>query len=227
MIDPLASRTQAQFVKMLRDIFGEYLKDNMRTSVPGHVLSFDPDTQLAEVQIGLMLEPRVGDPVPRRQIVRVPVQFWGGSGGTLECRIGEGVEGVIFFSQECIDSWVDQGGVAAISEPRRFSLNDAYFTPASARCPGLSPRRQRRHPPAQRQRLHACLAQGRRQHFAEQRRRFITIGANGTVNINGVTITPESLVTTPNDVVAGEISLKLHRTSGVQSGNQTSGVPIP
>ncbi len=139
MIDPLASRTQAQFVKMLRDIFGEYLKDNMRTSVPGHVLSFDPDTQLAEVQIGLMLEPRVGDPVPRRQIVRVPVQFWGGSGGTLECRIGEGVEGVIFFSQECIDSWVDQGGVAAISEPRRFSLNDAYFTPGFRSVPGAIP----------------------------------------------------------------------------------------
>lgn len=56
---------------------------------------------------------------------------------------------------------------------------------------------------------------------------FITIGADGTVNINGVTISPASLVTTPNDVVAGEISLRLHRTSGVQQGTQISGVPVP
>lgn len=228
MIDPLASRTQAQFVKMLRDIFGEYLKDNMRTSVPGHVLSFDSVTQLAEVQIGLMLEPRVGDPVPRRQIVRVPVQFWGGSGGTLECRIGDGVEGVIFFSQECIDSWVDQGGVAAISEPRRFSLNDAYFTPGFRSVPGAIPDfanngiRLRNASGS----MHAWLKDDGSISLSNGAG-FITIGANGTVNINGVTITPESLVTTPNDVVAGEISLKLHRTSGVQSGNQTSGVPIP
>jgi hypothetical protein len=67
MSDPLASRTQAQFSKMLRNSFGEYLKDNMRTSVPGHVLSFDPDTQAAEVQIGLMLEDRQGAQQPRAQ----------------------------------------------------------------------------------------------------------------------------------------------------------------
>lgn len=136
MKDPLASRTREQFAKMLREIFGEYLKDNVRTSVPGHVLSFDPATQLAEVQIGLMIEDRLGNAEPRRPIVRVPVQFWGATGGTLECRVAEGVEGSIMFSQECIDSWVDQGGVAAKSEPRRFSMNDAYFMPGVRSVPG-------------------------------------------------------------------------------------------
>lgn len=134
--DPLASRTQAQFSKMLRGIFGEYLKDNMRTSVPGHVLSFDPDTQMAEVQIGLMLEDRLGSQQPRRPIIHVPVQFWGAAGGTLECRVASNTEGVLFFSQECIDSWVDQGGVAVKSEPRRFSINDAYFIPGVRSIPG-------------------------------------------------------------------------------------------
>lgn len=136
MSDPLASRTQAQFSKMLREIFGEYLKDNMRTSIPGHVLKFDPDTQMAEVQIGLMLEDRFGVKQERRPIICVPVQFWGASGGTLECRVSSGTEGVLFFSQECIDSWVDQGGVAIKSEPRRFSINDAYFIPGIRSIPG-------------------------------------------------------------------------------------------
>ncbi len=136
MSDPLNSRTQAEFSKMLRGIFGEYLKDNMRTSVPGHVLSFDPASQSAEVQIGLMLEDRQGGQQPRRPIIRVQVQFWGAAGGTLECRVASGTEGVLFFSQECIDSWVDQGGVAVKSEPRRFSINDAYFIPGIRSIPG-------------------------------------------------------------------------------------------
>jgi hypothetical protein len=134
--DPLASRTQAQFSKMLRGIFGEYLKDNMRTSVPGHVLSFDQVTQMAEVQIGLMLEDHLDNQEARRPIICVPVQFWGASGGTLECRVGAGTEGVLYFSQECIDSWVDQGGVAVKSENRRFSINDCYFIPGIRSIPG-------------------------------------------------------------------------------------------
>lgn len=228
MIDPMASRTREQFAKMLREIFGEYLKDNVRTSVPGHVLSFDPATQLAEVQIGLMLEDRLGNAEPRRPIVRVPVQFWGATGGTLECRVSEGVEGSIMFSQECIDSWVDQGGVAVKSEPRRFSLNDAYFMPGVRSVPGAitdfanNGIRLRNNSGS----MYAWLKDDGSISLSNGAG-FITIGANGTVNINGVTFTPESLVTTPNDVVAGEISLKLHRTSGVQYGNQTSGVPIP
>lgn len=136
MSDPLSSRTQAEYSKMLRGIFGEYLKDNMRTSVPGHVLSFDPSTQMAEVQIGLMLEDRLGSQQPRRPIIHVPVQFWGAAGGTLECRVARNTEGVLFFSQECIDSWVDQGGVAVKSETRRFSINDAYFIPGVRSIPG-------------------------------------------------------------------------------------------
>jgi hypothetical protein len=180
------------------------------------------------VQIGLMLEDRLGNAEPRRPIVRVPVQFWGATGGTLECRVAEGVEGSIMFSQECIDSWVDQGGVAAKSEPRRFSINDAYFIPGVRSVPGAITDfandgiRMRNNSGS----MYAWLKDDMTISLSNGAG-FITIGADGTVNINGVLITPAGLVTTPNDVVAGEISLKLHRTSGVQSGNQTSGVPIP
>lgn len=228
MSDPLASRTREQFAKMLREIFGEYLKDNVRTSVLGHVLSFDPVTQLAEVQIGLMLEDRMGNTEPRRPIVRVPVQFWGATGGTLECRVAEGVEGSIMFSQECIDSWVDQGGVAAKSEPRRFSINDAYFIPGVRSVPGAITGfandgiRLRNNSGS----MYAWLKDDTSISLSNGAG-FITIGADGTVNINGVTITPQGLVTTENDVFAGVISLKTHKTSEVQRGQGVSGVPIP
>lgn len=228
MKDPLASRTREQFAKMLREIFGEYLKDNVRTSVPGHVLSFDPANQLAEVQIGLMIEDRLGNAEPRRPIVRVPVQFWGGTGGTLECRIAAGVEGSIMFSQECIDSWVDQGGVAAKSEPRRFSINDAYFLPGVRSVPGAitdfsnNGIRLRDSSGG----VYAWLKDDKTVAMANGAG-SITIEPGGTVNINGVTITPDGLVTTQNDVFAGVISLKTHKTSEVQRGQGVSGVPVP
>src|SRR6185503_19463920 len=56
---------------------------------------------------------------------------------------------------------------------------------------------------------------------------FIGIGADGIVNINGVTFDTASLVTTPNDVKAGTIFLKTHRHTGVTTGGGTSGTPTP
>ena len=39
--------------KMMRDAFRELMK-GVFTSVPGHVLTFDPVTQLAQVQVGIV-----------------------------------------------------------------------------------------------------------------------------------------------------------------------------
>lgn len=224
MNDPLASRTREQFAKMLREIFGEYLKDNVRTSVPGRVLSFDPVTQLAEVQIGLMLEDRLGNAEPRRPIVRVPVQFWGAAGGTLECRVAEGVEGSIMFSQECIDSWVDQGGVAAKSEPRRFSINDAYFLPGVRSVPGA---------------ITAFANDGIRLRSLDGSA-YVWIHDDKTVEIDGVSLNIkcpanfeqpanfETSVTTMTTIHNQGVSIGLEHThQGVMSGPSNTGVVNP
>ena len=49
---------------------------------------------------------------------------------------------------------------------------------------------------------------------------------NGNVLVNGSTHSTEN-ITTDADVKAGNISLKSHRTSGVQTGGGTSGGPVP
>lgn len=134
--DPYGNRKNDVFTQMLRTCMGDYLKDNLKTSVPGNVLSFDPATQMAQIQIGLKMHKATGEQEDRSPAIYVPVQFWGGSGGTLECKVSAGDEGMLLFSQECIDSWVDQGGVAVKSEPRRFSQNDAVFIPGVRSIPG-------------------------------------------------------------------------------------------
>ncbi|AYG07763.1 hypothetical protein D7M10_11965 [Pseudomonas fluorescens] len=218
MSDPLSSRTQAEYSKMLRGIFGEYLKDNMRTSVPGHVLSFNPATQMAEVQIGLMLENRLGSQQPRRPIIHVPVQFWGAAGGTLECRVANGTEGVLFFSQECIDSWVDQGGVAVKSEPRRFSINDAYFIPGVRSIPGA---------------ISDFSNDGIRLR-SNDGSAYFWIHDNKTLEIGGVSLNVkcpanfEQAVTTATTIHNQGVNIgRTHTHNGVQSGSGNSGVVNP
>jgi len=134
--DPFGSRKNNVFTEMLSKCISEYMKDNVSTSVPGNVLSFDPSTQMAEVQIGLKMHTEADEHIDRSPTIYVPVNFWGASGGTLECKVEAGTEGVLFFSQECIDSWVDQGGVAVKSDPRRFSQDDAFFIPGFRSRPG-------------------------------------------------------------------------------------------
>lgn len=226
--DPFGGKKANVFTQMLRDTMGEFLKDNVKTCVPGFVLEFDPGTQMGTVQIGLKLQDRNGLASDRSPTIYVPFNFAGASGGTLEYKISRGDEGWLHFSQECIDSWVDQGGVSVKADLRRFSQDDAYFIPGTRSIPGA---------------IKDFANDGIRLRSndggrflwlkddgsvaAENPAGHIRILANGTVDINGVIITPASLVTTPNDVVAGAISLKTHRTSGVQSGNQTSSVPVP
>jgi hypothetical protein len=224
MTDPLASRTQAEFSRMLREVFGEYLKGNMRTSIPGHVLKFDPDTQMAEVQIGLMLEDRQGKQEARRPIICVPVQFWGAAGGTLECRVANGTEGVLFFSQECIDSWVDQGGVAVKSEPRRFSINDAYFIPGIRSIPGA---------------ISNFSNDGIRLR-SNDGTAYFWIHDDKTLEIDGVSLNVkcpanferpanfEQAVTTETAITNQGVSIGFEHThNGVQSGSGNSGVVNP
>lgn len=218
MSDPLSSRTQAEYSKMLAGIFGEYLKDNMRTSVPGHVLSFDPVTQMAEVQIGLMLEDRLGNKEPRRPIIHVPVQFWGAAGGTLECRVANNTEGALFFSQECIDSWVDQGGVAVKSEPRRFSINDAYFIPGVRSIPGA---------------ITDFSNDGIRLR-SNDGSAYFWIHDDKSLEIGGVALNVkcpanfEQAVTTMTTIHSQGVNIgKTHTHNGVQSGSGNSGVVNP
>ncbi len=105
------------------------LMSGINTSIPGYVLSFDNQTQLAEVQIALRLIDlgNVGYIPP--PIVLVPVHFYGGNEFVIEHQIDHGDEGLIIFSQRCIDAWVDQGGVAPQSMRREFDAADAMFIP--------------------------------------------------------------------------------------------------
>lgn len=118
---------QTSAKEFARRSFMEMMKD-IGTSIPGHILSFDPASQLAQLQIGIARIDVDGKKVTPPPIIECPVYFFGGD-YCVEVQIDPGCEGVILFSQRCIDAWVDEGGVANNPIQRFHDFSDAYFLP--------------------------------------------------------------------------------------------------
>lgn len=223
--------------KLIRNAFGELMKD-VCTSVPGHVLTFDPLTQRAQVQIGI-LRVDVNDAtftIP--PIVEVPVYFPGGD-YCVEYQIDSGCEGDILFSQRCIDGWVQSGGVATNPRGRFHSMQDAMFLPGFRSQPNALPDfhnngvRMRNRAGTQ----FVWLKSDNSISMDNGVARFNVLPdgtilmqngagsfqllADGSFLINGLKITLDG-----NVVTAAGTNLNTHRHSGVTPGSGTSGVPV-
>ena len=228
---------RARNKKLISYAFGELMKD-VCTSIPGHVLTFDPLTQLAQVQIGILRVDANDATFTLKPIVEVPVYFAGGD-YCVEYQIDPGCEGDILFSQRCIDGWVQSGGVATNPRGRFHSMQDAMFLPGFRSQPNVLPDFQNN---GVRMRNKAgtqfvwlkndnsismdngvarfnVLADGTT--LMQNGAGSFQLQADGTFLINGLKITPAGDVITANG-----ISLNTHRTKGVTRGNQISDEPI-
>lgn len=218
---------RAKQPRLLKDSFREMMK-SVCTSIPGHILAFDPDTQLAQVQIGVKRVDINGSSFTVQPIIETPVYMPGGD-WCVEYQIDPLTEGCILFSQRCIDGWVNEGGTATNPIGRFHDMQDALFLPGFRSMPNAL---------AAFQNNGVRLRNKAGTQFAwlkndgsiavENGAGHIRIGADGAVTINGVIISPTGLISNAEDVVSKtNISLNNHLTSGVTAGNQTSGVPLP
>ena len=115
--------------------FFEMMKD-VATSIPGHVLAFDPATQLAQIQIGIVRKDVNGADFEPSPLIEVPVYFVGGD-FSVEHQLDVGNEGFILFSQRCIDGWMTTGGVANNPIMRFHDMSDAVFFPGIRSQPNV------------------------------------------------------------------------------------------
>lgn len=118
---------KSSFTEMIDKCVHQILK-GQSTAIPGHVLAFNPSKQLAQVQAGVEKLDVNGTSITPPPIVMVPVCFPGGQ-YSLEYEIAKGDEGLIIFSQRCIEAWIDQGGVSPQKYRRFHDFNDALFLP--------------------------------------------------------------------------------------------------
>jgi hypothetical protein len=112
---------------LLRQVLREHQKI-INTSIPGYLVSFEPTSQLAQLQIGIKRVDTEGKSSQAPVIIECPVHFPGGQ-FSVEYELAQGDEGLIVFSQRCIDSWIDTGGVAENPILRLHDINDAMFIP--------------------------------------------------------------------------------------------------
>lgn len=232
----IESEGRAKQAKLIRDAFREVMK-GVCTSIPGHVLTFNPLTQLAQVQPGIARVDINGAEFKVPPIIEVPVYFPGGD-FCVEYQIDPDCEGDILFSQRCIDGWVQSGGIAANPIGRFHNMQDAMFLPGFRSQPNVLPEFQNN---GVRLRNRAgtqflwlkndnsismdngvarfnVLADGTT--LMQNGAGMFQLMADGSFLINGLTITPEGDV-----VTADGISLNTHRTTGVTRGNQISDGP--
>lgn len=226
---------------LFRSAFREMMK-GVCTAIPGHIITFDPGLQRAQVQTGAQVITTDGVTLDPPPIVDVPVLFLGGTQFSVIHQIDTGDEGLIVFSQRCVDGWKQTGGVATNPIARFHDAHDAFFIPGfrplSTRVSGFANdgiRLQSRDGS-----LHVwikasgeIIADNGAAHVQitptgavniENGVGHIQLLADGTVNINGAIIGTDGVIRAA-DVVFGGISGKSHKHTNVQPGTGTSGGP--
>ncbi len=216
----LESEGRAKQAKLIRDSFIEIMK-GVCTSIPGHVLTFDPDTQLAQVQPGIMRVDINGAEFKVPPIIEVPVYFPGGD-YCIEYQIDPGCEGDILFSQRCIDGWIQSGGVAANPIGRFHNMQDAMFLPGFRSQPNVLPGFQNN---GVRLRNKAgtqfVWLKNDNTISMQNGAGSFQLLADGSFLINGLKITVDG-----NVITAAGVNLNTHRHTGVTPGSGTSGAPV-
>ena len=130
MTTKLTELTKRTFIEMMKDV---------GTSIPGSFLTFDPATQLAQIQTGVVRIDVDGKTFTPPPLIECPVAFLGGSEYFIEHQIDPGDECLIIFSQRCIDAWVNTGGVAQQPMIRFHDFSDAAILPGLRSQPNKIP----------------------------------------------------------------------------------------
>lgn len=224
------SSSELKIHELIKVIVNTKMKD-VYTAVPAHILAFDPSTQTAQIQIGILRVDVNGKSYAPPPIIECPVCFLG-DGFTVEFQIDAGCEGLALFSQRCIDGWLQTGGVADNPLARFHDMSDCLFLAGFRSMPNVITNFQNNG-------IRIRNKEGNQ--FAwlkndgsisvENGAGHIRIASDGTVTINGVVITPSGAVTTPSTITAsGEISgnginLSSHVHGNVQNGSGTTSAP--
>lgn len=239
-------RTVVSPQQLFQHSFTEAMKD-VYTSVPGHIIAFIPGTQRAQVQTGVQRVDINGVSFSVPPVIDVPVSIYGSADFIVEVEINTGCEGMILFSQRCIDGWKQTGGAAANPLTRFHSMQDAMFVPgirslagaiAGYSNDGIRLRNKAGDTYVWVHRDGTITSSNGKSTVTQNTDGTVTMtngAANfemqpgGNVVINGVIITPQGQITAPAGggiMGANGIAFETHKHGGVQTGSGTSGGPV-
>ena len=216
---------QTDPLKAFREFVNEYMK-GIYTSIPAHIVSFDPKTQLAQIEIGIKRVEIDGTDHVLPPIIDCPVMFSGGDEFVIEHQIDVGCEGWALFSQRCIDGWVQTGGTAINPITRFFDMQDACFIPGFRSNPkavknfannGIKVRNKAGN--------HFVWLKNDGAIELNNSNGHIKIEPNGTVIINGMVFNTDKTITSVNEATINGIAFTTHKHGSVASGSSTTSKP--
>ena len=176
---------------------------DVRVSMPARIVSFDPATKTASVEIGLKMVNADDTQSEYPPLVDCPCLFTRGGGFHLVHPYKAGDKGIVLFSDRCFDGWFQAGQVAPPMDFRVHSMSDAYFIGGADCLDNVSPI------------VSDAIFIGKDDNSAG-----VTIKASGDIDLNGVNISPSGIITLPDGTI-----LNSHVHGNVQSGNSTTGEP--
>lgn len=176
---------------------------DVRVSMPARIVSFDPATKTASVEIGLKMVNADDTQSEYPPLVDCPCLFTRGGGFHLVHPYKAGDKGIVLFSDRCFDGWFQAGQVAPPMDFRVHSMSDAYFIGGADCLDDVSPI------------IGNAMFIGKDDNSAG-----VTIKASGDIDLNGVNISPSGIITLPDGTI-----LNSHVHGNVQSGNSNTGGP--
>lgn len=176
---------------------------DVRVSMPARIVSFDPATKTASVEIGLKMVNADDTQSDYPPLVDCPCLFTRGGGFHLVHPYKAGDKGIVLFSDRCFDGWFQAGQVAPPMDFRVHSMSDAYFIGGADCLDNVSPI------------VSDAMFIGKDDNSAG-----VTIKASGDIDLNGVNISPSGIITLPDGTI-----LNSHVHGNVQSGNSITGEP--
>lgn len=102
---------------------------DLHVSLPGKVLSYDPGTQKAKIQLQIKRKYVDGTDVEIPPVVDVPVAWPRAGKSYLHLPLKAGHQVMVVFSERSLDEWKEQGGSQAPEIFRKHSYSDAWAIP--------------------------------------------------------------------------------------------------
>ena len=113
----------------------QHAQKQIHTALPAKVVDFNPQHQTVTLAVQITQLLVDGGTVQIPPLVDVPVAFPRGGGYAVTFPRNAGDEGIVIFSERCIDGWWQSGRASEPMDYRQHDLSDGMFYPSICSVP--------------------------------------------------------------------------------------------
>jgi hypothetical protein len=207
---------------------------DVHTCLPGKIVNFNAETQLAQIQIQIN---RIFEDENSNEsfsqipvLVDVPLLFTQTQDFTITVPVKPGDECIVFFSERDIDHWHNNGDISNPRTRRRFDFSDGFCLPMVSSLPNkisnYNPDNLEIRKKDGTSKI-VIKSNGDIEIFNSSKIDVTTpeLNINANVNITG-TLDVDGNIDASGDVKSGSIVLGTHLHGGVQTGGDNTTGPV-